>query len=173
MKEEFVVLVDPADHAVGVMEKMEAHRKGLLHRAISVFIFNSMGDLLIHKRADGKYHSAGLWTNACCSHPRDNETPHDAAVRRLREEMGMECSLRPVFTIIYRAELDHDLTEHEFDHIFIGNTDAVPVPEASEVSEWKYISLHDLRADMNSFPGNYTEWFRIIFPRITTEMIAS
>lgn len=173
MKEEFVVLVDAADNAVGVMEKMEAHRKGLLHRAISVFIFNSSGELLIHKRADGKYHSAGLWTNACCSHPRDNEHPQDAAARRLREEMGMECGLQPLFTFVYRAELDHDLTEHELDHVFIGITDAAPQPDAEEVSEWKYISMQQVREELRTAPETYTEWFRIIFPRITPEMIPS
>jgi isopentenyl-diphosphate Delta-isomerase len=171
MKEEFVVLVDEADHALGVMEKMEAHRKGLLHRAISVFIFNSAGDLLIHKRAENKYHSAGLWTNACCSHPRDHEDPKDAAVRRLREEMGLECRLHPAFTFVYRAELDHDLTEHELDHVFIGTTDSAPQPDPEEVAEWKYISMNEVRRELDSAPENYTEWFRIIFPRITPAMI--
>ena len=158
---EQVILVAQDDSQVGVMEKLQAHKEGRLHRAISVFIFNSKGEMLLQQRASGKYHSANLWTNSCCSHPRPGETSKNAAVRRLREEMGMACELTEAFSFVYKAHLDHDLTEHEFDHVFKGVTDDRPEPDASEVAAWKYIALPALEADIHTHPENYTEWFKI------------
>ena len=126
MSEEKVILVDKNDNQVGLMPKLEAHEKGLLHRAFSIFIFNSRYELLLQKRASSKYHSGGLWTNTCCSHPREGEDTLDAANRRLDEEMGIKTSLRKVYDFIYKAELDNQLTEHEFDHVFYGVCDSDP-----------------------------------------------
>ncbi|MCA6364998.1 MAG: isopentenyl-diphosphate Delta-isomerase [Bacteroidetes bacterium] len=162
---EFVVLVDEHDRQTGLMEKLDAHRKGLLHRAISVFVFNSRGELLIHRRALEKYHSGGLWTNTCCSHPRDGETAGEAAVRRLREEMGMVCELTHQFQFIYRADLDHELTEHELDHVFTGISDTNPQPDPAEVMDWRWVRRDDLLAEMSAEPEKFTAWFKIIAER--------
>lgn len=167
MSEEMVILVDEFDNETGTMEKMDAHRKGELHRAISVCVFNAQGDWLIHRRAPGKYHSAGLWTNTCCSHPRPGETAAEAAQRRLQEEMGMTCALKHHFTFRYRTELDHGLVEHELDHVFTGYTDAPPHPHPEEVSEWKYVSAERLREQIRTHPEEFTEWFKLIFPKVT------
>lgn len=158
---EYVILVDEQDNETGVMEKMQAHRVGALHRAFSVFIFNSKKEMLLQQRAAGKYHSAGLWTNTCCSHPRPGETLLDAATRRLQEEMGLACTLKKTFSFFYKAHLDNDLTEHELDHVFIGVTDVLPVPAIAEVASWKYMSLSDLDIDIRLNPEQYTEWFKI------------
>lgn len=154
-------MVDEQDREVGVMEKMQAHVEGRLHRAISVFVFNSKNELLIHQRALNKYHSSGLWSNTCCSHPMPGETSEAAAARRLQEEMGMSCELHESFSFIYKAHLDHELTEFEFDHVFTGHTDDEPVLNPDEVAAWKYISIKDLQADILMHPENYTEWFKI------------
>ena len=156
---EQVVLVDEQDNELGVMEKLRAHKEGKLHRAISVFIYNSKGEFLLQQRAAGKYHSANLWTNTCCSHPRPGETVYDAAVRRLYEEMGLKCELKEVFRFVYEAHLEHDLIEH--DHVFTGISDAIPVPDSTEVSGWKYISADTLAADLKVNAHLYTEWFKI------------
>ncbi len=156
-----VILVNEQDEQVGVMEKLQAHVEGQLHRAISVFIFNSKKELLIHQRAFGKYHSSGLWSNTCCSHPMPGETTEAAARRRLQEEMGMQCELIKPFSFIYKAHLDHGLTEFEFDHVFTGHSDAEPVPNSEEVAAWKYINVTDLQTDIRNNPENYTEWFKI------------
>lgn len=156
-----VILVDEQDREVGVMEKMQAHVEGRLHRAISVFVFNSKNELLIHQRAHSKYHSSGLWSNTCCSHPMPGETSEAAAVRRLQEEMGMTCELYESFSFVYKAHLDRELTEFEFDHVFTGQTDDEPVLNPDEVAAWKYISFKDLQADILMHPENYTEWFKI------------
>ncbi len=161
---EKVVLVDENDRETGTMEKIEAHRKGLLHRAFSVFILNSKGELLLQRRAGEKYHSPGLWTNTCCSHPRPGEDINAAAQRRLYEEMGMNGGLYHSFSFIYRADFDNGLTEHEYDHVFIGINDETPVPDRSEVDAFRYINLDDLSEDLNNNPGNYTVWFRIAYP---------
>lgn len=161
MNQEKVILVDESDQAIGLMEKMEAHEKALLHRAFSVFTFNSEGELLIHQRAHEKYHSGGLWTNTCCSHPREGETTHEAATRRLQEEMGFVCELTEVFSFIYKAELDQGLTEHEFDHVFVGKFNGEPQINPSEVADWKYVRLEDLKNDIAKNPDNYTVWFKI------------
>ena len=161
MTNEHVILVDKNDAPQGLMEKMEAHEKGLLHRAFSVFVFNDQGDFLIHRRAAHKYHSGGLWTNACCSHPRDNETPEEAAHRRLQEEMGFDCPLQKAFEFTYRSELDNGLTEHEYDHVFLGTFNGVPELNPEETDAYKYISREELLRDVKENPGNYTEWFKI------------
>jgi isopentenyl-diphosphate delta-isomerase len=162
MTEEFVILVDAHDREVGVMEKMEAHRKGVLHRALSVMVFNSRGEILLQKRAESKYHSGGLWTNTCCSHPRPGESVSAAASRRLKEEMGIELQLNPVGSFVYRAELDKALIEHELDHVFTGRFDGNPIINTHEVVDWKFISLTSLEKDMIANPNQYTEWFKII-----------
>jgi isopentenyl-diphosphate delta-isomerase len=158
---EQVILVDEQDKEQGTMEKLRAHREARLHRAISVFIFNSKKELLLQQRAAGKYHSSLLWTNTSCSHPRPGESASDAATRRLYEEMGLKCPLKEIFTFTYKATLDNHLTEHEFDHVFSGICDDIPEPDASEVAAWKYINLDALQADISQHPEQYTEWFKI------------
>ena len=166
MTEVSVILVDKEDNQVGLMQKTEAHKKALLHRAISVFICNSEGEWLLHRRAFDKYHSSGLWSNACCSHPLPGETNIDAANRRLAEEMGMQCNLAELFSFTYKEALGNDLTEHEFDHVFSGVTDNLPVINPVEVHEFKYLKYNDLLNDINLNPCNYTVWFRKIFERV-------
>jgi isopentenyl-diphosphate delta-isomerase len=163
---EEVILVNTQDEPIGSMEKMEAHRLGFLHRAFSVFVFNSHGELLLQRRAESKYHSGGLWTNTCCSHPRPGEETHDAANRRLKEEMGMQCKLTPCFTFIYKISFSNGLTEHELDHVYVGRTDEGPEINMDEVSDWKYISINELKKDLKKNPSHYTEWFKISIDRI-------
>jgi isopentenyl-diphosphate Delta-isomerase len=171
MNEERVILVDESDRETGTMEKLRAHQEGVLHRAFSVCIFNDSGELLLHKRAAGKYHSPDLWTNTCCSHPRPGERTSEAALRRLQEEMGFTCAIEPAFEFIYRAELDQDLIEHEYDHVFTGIWNGIPSPAADEVSEWEYRAPADVLADMHVRPERYTAWFRILLPRLIEERI--
>ncbi|MCB0760588.1 MAG: isopentenyl-diphosphate Delta-isomerase [Flavobacteriales bacterium] len=159
--EDHVILVDHEDREIGTMGKTEAHLSGRLHRAFSIFLFNAKGEMLIHQRQSDKYHSGGLWTNACCSHPRPGETTLDAAHRRLLEEMGMKAPLKEVFAFTYRAELDNELTEHEFDHVFVGFTNEDPRPNPEEVQDWKYVSTPDLLRDIEEQPQRYTAWFRL------------
>ena len=163
MSIEKVILVDENDNQVGVMPKLEAHQKGLLHRAFSVFIFNSKYELLLQKRASSKYHSGGLWTNTCCSHPREGEEILDAAKRRLIEEMGIDTSLRKVHDFIYKAELDNDLTEHEFDHVFYGIYNEDPIINEDEADDFKWIDMDSLNEDIKTNGDNYTIWFKIAF----------
>ena len=163
MSIEKVILVDENDNQVGVMPKLEAHQKGLLHRAFSVFIFNSKYELLLQKRASSKYHSGGLWTNTCCSHPREGEEILDAANRRLIEEMGIETSLRKVHDFIYKAELDNDLTEHEFDHVLYGIYNEDPIINKDEADDFKWIDMDSLNEDIKTNGDNYTIWFKIAF----------
>lgn len=158
-----VVLVTEKDEEVGTMEKMEAHEKGLLHRAFSIFVFNEQHQLLLHQRAAHKYHSGGLWTNTCCSHPAAGETLEEATHRRLQEEMGFDCPLQPAFFFTYQAKLDHGLTEHELDHVFIGTYNDAPKLNPEEVMAYKYISIDELQKDMEEHPEKYTEWFKICF----------
>ncbi|GEM52137.1 isopentenyl-diphosphate Delta-isomerase [Empedobacter brevis] len=160
---EFVVLVDQDDQKLGLMEKQQAHVAGLLHRAFSVFVFNSKGELMIQQRAATKYHSPTLWTNTCCSHPRDKETYEEAAHRRLQEEMGFDCELEYKFNFIYKAHLENDLTEHELDHVFIGTFDDEPNLNPDEVMAYRWVELDDLKKDIEKNPQNYTAWFKIIF----------
>ena len=163
---EHVVLVNEQDQQIGIMEKMAAHIVPRLHRAFSIFIFNSKGELLLQQRALSKYHSPGLWTNTCCSHPCDGETLEQATSRRLMEEMGMQCDMHEVFTFIYKAPVGLGLIEHEFDHVWFGKTDEVPQINTEEVASWKYMRLEDLQADIKVHPELYTEWFKISFDEI-------
>jgi isopentenyl-diphosphate delta-isomerase len=160
---EQVVLVDEQDNEIGVMEKLQAHVEGRLHRAFSVFICNTQGELLLQQRAAGKYHSASLWTNTCCSHPRPGEGVTDAAHRRLKEEMGLSCELKEAFSFVYKVRFDNNLTEHEFDHVFTGISDTVPIPDTNEVGDWKYVHPDAINEDLAAHPEKYTEWFRICF----------
>lgn len=163
---ELVQLVDERDNNLGVMEKITAHREALLHRAVSVFIFNTSGAMLLQRRAASKYHSGMLWTNTCCTHPRPDEAAADAAGRRLFEEMGIKCALRYQFNFIYKAILDNGLTEHEYDHVYFGFSDHTPVANAEEVSEWCYLSMDEIAAKLKSAPGMFTEWFKLIFDKV-------
>jgi isopentenyl-diphosphate Delta-isomerase len=159
---DLVILVDENDNEIGYLEKMEAHRKGMLHRAFSVLIFNSKNELLLQKRADSKYHSAGLWTNTCCSHPRPNEQMTDAVSRRLDEEMGIKLSPNFAFKFIYRTELENNLIEYELDYVFIGTCNDQPEINKEEVADWKFLSLHEIRKDFFKNPHAYTFWFKEI-----------
>jgi len=170
-KQEFVILVDNNDNEIGQMEKMEAHRKGLLHRAISVFICNSKGDWLLQRRAPNKYHSNGLWSNTCCSHPFPGETNINAANRRLMEEMGLKAEIKEIFQFIYSANLDNDLSEHELDHVFLGITDEKPDINPNEVSEWKYLNYSDLVYDIEHLPEKYSIWLKKIMAQENVGLI--
>lgn len=166
-----VILVNSFDEEIGTMEKLEAHQKGLLHRAFSIFIFNSKGEFLLQKRALGKYHSEGLWTNTCCSHPAPGETIEEAAVRRLNEEMGMVCELKSKFSFIYNVQLDNDLIEHELDHVVIGKTDADPILNFEEVSEFSWKSIKEIIHEVKENPEKFTSWFKIIFEDYIDELV--
>ena len=157
-----VILVNEQDQEIGQMEKLEAHQKGLLHRAFSVFVFNDKNELLIQQRAIGKYHSEGLWTNTCCSHPSPEETLEQAANRRLYEEMGMVCTVKRAFSFLYRAEFENGLVEHELDHVLIGYTNNPPLLNPEEAQAYKWISLDELEKDIAQHPEKYTIWFKII-----------
>ncbi len=163
---EYVVLVDELDNKVGLMEKMEAHINPTLHRAFSIFIFNSKNEMLLQQRALSKYHTPGLWTNTCCSHPRDGESLHDATKRRLQEEMGMQCELKEAFSFIYKADVMQGLVEHEFDHVFIGTSDDLPIINKDEVESFRYDTVENIKADIERNPQNYTAWFKIAFDRL-------
>ena len=165
MKKENVVLVDRNDNPMGLMPKLEAHEKGVLHRAFSVFILNRKGQLMLQRRALDKYHSPGLWTNTCCSHPRESESNIEAGVRRLKEEMGFTTQLKPMFSFIYKSKFDNGLTEHEFDHVLLGYYDKPPFINAIEVSEWKWMSLEKIILEIKNKPEDFTVWFKIIFER--------
>jgi isopentenyl-diphosphate delta-isomerase len=163
MDEPFVILVDEKDNETGTLEKLEAHRKALLHRALSVFIINSAGDWILQRRALNKYHSKGLWTNTCCSHPYPGESCLEAAIRRLQEEMGMQSELKEVFHFIYKEKLDNDLWEHELDHVFIGISNDLPVVNHSEVMDWRAVPFHEIESEVNGNPASFTSWFRHIY----------
>ena len=165
MKKENVVLVDRNDNPMGLMPKLEAHEKGVLHRAFSVFILNRKGQLMLQRRALDKYHSPGLWTNTCCSHPRESESIIEAGLRRLKEEMGFTTPLEPMLSFIYKSKFDNGLTEHEFDHVLLGYYDKPPFINAIEVSEWKWMSLEKIILEIKNKPEDFTVWFKIIFER--------
>lgn len=165
---ELLILVDENDKEVGLMDKLSAHQTASLHRAFSVFIFNSKGQLLLQKRADEKYHSAGLWSNTCCSHPIKGEEISKTIARRLNEEMGMECQLEFKFSFIYKTPLENGLTEHEFDHVYFGITDDLPQPNPLEVKDWKYMSLQELENDINLSPSKYSAWLKICLPKVSS-----
>jgi len=163
---EYILLVDENDNIIGKGEKIKTHREGKLHRAFSIFVFNSKGELLLQKRGKSKYHSGGLWTNTCCSHQRDGEALEEAVHRRLKEEMGFDCELKEMFTFTYRIKFDNNLFENECDHVFIGNFDGEPTPNPEEVDEWKWVGLEELKNDMQKNPDNYTYWLKESIDRV-------
>lgn len=161
-----VVLVDQNDNEIGRMEKLQAHREGVLHRAFSILIFNSNGDWLIHKRAKDKYHSSGLWTNSCCSHPRPDEDLLDACNRRLNEEIGLVSDLNFAYNFIYKTNFENGLMEHELDHVFIGETDDKPILNPNEVEAFRYVDSITLSNEIKLHPEKFTIWFRLIFDHV-------
>ena len=163
MIEEQVILVNEKDEQIGLMSKLEAHEKAVLHRAFSVFILNKKGELMLQQRAAHKYHSPLLWTNTCCSHQRDSESNIEAGKRRLFEEMGFVCELKEVLSFIYKATFDNGLTEHELDHVMVGEYEESPIINKVEVNDFKWMTLEAVRSDMEKQPEIYTEWFKIIF----------
>lgn len=165
MKEEKVILVNEKDEQIGLMPKLEAHEKAVLHRAFSVFIFNDKNELMLQQRALGKYHSPGLWTNTCCSHQRDGESNLEAGKRRLEEEMGFVVDLTESVSFIYKAPFDNGLTEHEYDHVMLGNYNGTPQINRDEVASWKWMALEDVKTDILLHPDSYTEWFKVIFDK--------
>lgn len=165
MKEEKVILVNENDEQIGLMPKMEAHKKALLHRAFSVFIFNDKNELMLQQRALSKYHSPGLWTNTCCSHQREGETNIEAGKRRLMEEMGFVVDLQDSISFIYKAPFDNGLTEHEYDHVLLGKYNEKPTINPDEVASWKWMPLEEVKADISLHPELYTAWFKVIFDK--------
>lgn len=163
---EEVILVDRQDREIGLMEKMQAHREAKLHRAFSVFLLNDKGEVLLQQRALDKYHCGGMWTNACCSHPRAGETLQAAVDRRLQEEMGIACETNWVYSFIYKADVGEGLFEHEFDHVFFGRFSGTPQPDEKEVSDWVFIPLEDLEEDVKMNETKYTPWFKIILTEV-------
>jgi isopentenyl-diphosphate delta-isomerase len=168
---EQVILVDSRDNAIGTMEKYEAHHKGLLHRAFSILLFNSRGQLMLQQRAATKYHSAGLWSNTCCSHPQSDEALASAVKRRLRQEMEIEAPIHPLYKFIYRFEFSPDLVEHELDHVFYGETDAEPKLNKDEASAWCWVSWEELKRDIKDNKNAYTFWFKMIVERIVSDPV--
>jgi len=160
---ENIVLVDPEDNVLGLMEKLQAHKKGLLHRAFSVFIFNSNGEMLLQQRSASKYHSPNKWTNACCSHPRENESYLDAANRRIYEELGIKCNLEKKFHFVYKAKVEEDLWEHELDHVFLGKYNGDYQINEDEIAGIRFISIDNLNMEIKQNPDVFTEWFKIIW----------
>jgi isopentenyl-diphosphate delta-isomerase len=161
-----VILVNENDHEVGRCEKMLAHEEGLLHRAFSIFLFNSNGEMLLHRRALSKYHSGGLWTNACCSHPMPGIPIEYTLQEKLQQEMGLQCPIEFAFSFLYKAALDNDLTEHELDHVFIGEFNGLPNPNEEEVADWRYFSIQEIYKLIETNPQIFTEWFKIAFPQV-------
>jgi len=157
-----VILVDEHDNELGLMEKMEAHRKGTLHRAFSVLLYNSKGEVLLQKRSSNKYHSAGLWTNTCCSHPKPSEKMKEAVMRRLKEEMGIDTQPEYAYKFLYKVELDNDLIEHELDHVYVGLFNQEPITNSHEVENWRFASLAEIKEDIQKNPKAYTHWFKLI-----------
>lgn len=164
--EEKVILVDENDKVVGSMGKLEAHKNGNLHRAFSIFIFNSDKELLLQQRAHVKYHSAGLWTNTCCGHPRPDEDILKAATRRLHEETGLSVELNKIFHFKYKATLPENLIEHEIDHVFIGYTNKAPLLIKEEAEMYKYMPYAELHADVSGYPEKYTHWFKLCYKKV-------
>ena len=169
--EENVILVDLLDNQLGLMPKMEAHEKAVLHRAFSVFIFNDKGELMLQQRAAHKYHSPLLWTNTCCSHQRDGESNIEAGKRRLIEEMGFKTNLKEIFSFVYKAPFDNGLTEHELDHVMIGNFNGTPKINTDEVASYKWMTLEAVKKDIELQPKLYTAWFKIIFKESYLKLI--
>ncbi len=169
--EEQVILVNERDEEIGLMPKMEAHEKAVLHRAFSVFVLNKKGELMLQQRAADKYHSPLLWTNTCCSHQRKGESNLEAGKRRLQEEMGFSCELKELFSFIYKAPFDNGLTEHELDHVMIGHYEDAPVINKEEVEDFKWMTLSNVKNDIATNPSNYTAWFKIIFEKFYKHLI--
>lgn len=165
--DDLVILVDDFDHEIGFQDKLTVHQQGLLHRAFSVFVFNSNNQLILQQRSDNKYHSPSLWTNTCCSHPKPQEKTKEACKRRLIEEMGISCELNFCFSFVYQCKFSNGLTEHEIDHIYIGFSDDSPKINPKEVKDWKYISLSDLEKEIEYNPEKFTEWLKICFSKLT------
>ena len=167
MKEEDkIILVNEHDDMIGIMDKIEAHKQGLLHRAFSIFIFSSKGEMLLQQRATAKYHSGGLWSNACCSHPRPGEKTGDAALRRLQEELGFETPIEKIFDFVYQTAFDNGLTEYEFDHVFAGEYDGKIDADPGEVNDYCYKEIPEIKNMLQTHPQKFTAWFHIAFPRI-------
>lgn len=170
--QDFVILVDEQDNSIGTAEKLEAHQNGgKLHRAFSVLVFNDKGETMLQRRAASKYHCPGLWTNTCCSHPRPDETTLAAASRRLQEEMGFVCPLEEKFSFLYKAEFSNGLTEHEFDHVFIGRYNDDPVLNPVEADDWKWVSIDDLVQEMEQNPDAFTPRFTIIIQEYKKKLL--
>jgi isopentenyl-diphosphate Delta-isomerase len=163
---EHVIIVDPNDTAIGVKDKQNAHVDGTLHRAFSVFVFDSARRMLLQRRAITKYHSGGLWSNTCCSHPRPGESTAVAAQRRLFEEMGFHCPIETAFSFVYRADVGGGLIEHEYDHVFIGHFDGDPAPTPAEVEAWRWVDVPTLQREVRQQPGRFTYWFRVAFDEL-------
>lgn len=168
--EEIIIAVDENDVDKGPIEKMEAHYKGVLHRAFSILVFNSDNQLLLHKRSLKKYHSPGLWTNTCCSHPRFGEDLQNATYRRLQEEMGFTCELKEIFSFVYKVKLEDNLFEHEYDHVFLGLYNGEVIPDEEEVDDYKWVDINELKSDITDNPQLYTYWFKILFSRAESEL---
>ncbi len=167
---EQVILVDEKDTNIGVMEKLEAHEKGLLHRAFSILLFDNQGNILLQQRAHEKYHSAGLWTNTCCSHPRPDENLADATARRLQEEMGIQTDLDFQYKFIYKAQLGN-LIEHEYDHVFTGTFEGTPKVNPNEVADWKFMRPADILEDISKYPSRYSAWFQMIMHQLPSSLV--
>lgn len=166
-----IILVDKDDNQIGTGKKMEVHRKGILHRAFSVFVWNDEGLLMLQQRALTKYHTPGLWSNTCCSHPMPGENTIEAAKRRMEEEMGFTCDLKEEMSIIYQSQFDNELIEHEYDHVFFGTYNGEPNINPEEVNDWKWMSINELMKDVRVNPDNYTVWFKIILDRLKGENV--
>ncbi|MGL4410654.1 MAG: isopentenyl-diphosphate Delta-isomerase [Bacteroidales bacterium] len=171
--EDRVVLVDEYDNVIALCQKTEAHKRGVLHRAVSVFIINSSGEWLIQRRANEKYHSPGLWSNTCCTHPLPWESYHSAAMRALKKEMGMVSEVEYLFDFIYKAELEGNMIEHELDHVFFGVSDDNPIVNENEVSQYRYIKQDELKSSIEKHPEMYTEWFKLVFDRVSKELVTT
>jgi isopentenyl-diphosphate Delta-isomerase len=168
-----VVVVSRRDRRMGVVDKLAAHRLGVLHRALSIFVFDESGRLMLQRRAVGKYHSAGQWSNTCCTHPRPGEPVVTAAHRRLREEMGFDCPLRRLGSFVYRARLDNGMLEHELDHLFVGRFEGTPAPNPGEVMDWRWVTVDGLAAEMGDRPGDFTPWFALAWNRLELSRTAA
>jgi isopentenyl-diphosphate delta-isomerase len=170
MSTESVILVNEMDESIGSSEKLQAHKNGSLHRAVSVFIFNYDGELLLQKRATSKYHGGGLWTNTCCTHPRQGETSESCAKRRLKEEMGIEAKVEEKFSFIYKAEVENGLVENEYDHVFFGIYNGPISPNSNEVEDYTFVQLDKVFTDADNYPERYSIWFRIIIDKFRNHL---
>lgn len=164
--DDLLILVDKYDREVGFLNKLSVHRSGVLHRAFSIFIFNTQGELLLQQRADGKYHSAGLWSNTCCSHPIKGEEFEATIARRLKEEMGIVCETKFQYSFIYKAVFENGLIENELDHVYFGTSNDAPQPDADEVKDWKYIDMQQLKEEIDLHPEKFSAWLKVSFPKV-------